>query len=115
LLAASHEHFFTVMEKSFWKHNKRTDSFGNFYGTDYPFEVEATLNTPGTVTTLRSIEYILEVFKYKNEGRDTFHILDENFDQAVIYNSEQTSGKLKLVPRPKNNPVALLGYPKMTP
>lgn len=104
-------HFMSVKNKKIWKHNLRSDSFCNFYGVDYPFEIEFISSTGQQVNSMRSIEYILEAYKYSATGRDKFHVLDENFDEAVIYNSEQISGKLKLNIKPKYNPLALLEYP----
>jgi len=47
----------TTKDIGLWQHANRCDSYCNFYGVDYPFEVElSTQGQPG-VTTLRSIEY----------------------------------------------------------
>jgi hypothetical protein len=94
-----------------WRHNVRTDSFANYYGDDYPWEIEYSVVTPNTITTLRNFEYTLDVYKYYNDGKDFNHILDENFDRAIIFNSEQNSGLLKLNLKTKNNPLTLLTYP----
>jgi hypothetical protein len=94
-----------------WRHNVRTDSFANYYGDDFPWEIEYSVVTPNTITTLRNFEYTLDVYKYYNDGKDFNHILDENFDRAVIFNSEQNSGLLKLNLKTKNNPLMLLTYP----
>jgi hypothetical protein len=104
-------HFMSVKGKTIWKHNLRCDSFCNFYGEDFPFEIEFISSTGQTVNSVRNIEYILEAYKYHNDCRDKFHVLDENFDQAIIYNSEQISGVLKLNIKPKNNPISLLQFP----
>jgi hypothetical protein len=96
-----------------WKHNIRCDSYCNFYGVDYPFEVEFLSSTGQSVNTMRSIEYMLEVYKYHHDCRDKFHVLNENFDQAMIYNSEQVSGLLLLQEKAKNNPVAMLSFPQV--
>jgi hypothetical protein len=53
----------------------------------------------------------MEVFQYNENCRDRFHVLDFNFDEAVIYNSEQTSGLLSLNLSPKNNSLLLASYP----
>ena len=94
-----------------WRHNARTDKYSNFYGIDYPWEIDLIETSGQTVTTLRSVEYGLEAYVYKNDGRDRFHVLDFNFDQAEIYNSEQTSGLLKLNLSPKNNVPLITTYP----
>jgi hypothetical protein len=101
----------SVLGNTVWKHNIRTDEFCNFYSKDYPFEVEFISATGQQVNSLKSIEYLLEAYKYHNDGRDKFHVLDENFDQAIIYNSEQISGLLELQIKPKGNPFAELTYP----
>ena len=50
-------------------------------------------------------------YKYNNNGQDKFHVLDYNFDSAIIYNSEQTSGLLNLKLKSKTNPLSYLNYP----
>jgi len=107
------QHFMTVNGRSIWKHNVRCDSYCNFYHKDYPFEIEFVSATGQAVNSMRSIEYLLEAYNIKNDCRDKFHILDQNFDQAIIYNSEQISGLLNLEIKTKNNPLALLQYPKI--
>jgi len=100
---------------SLWIHNERCDLYCNYYGIDYPFEVEFTVNTGQDVNSLRSIQYLLECYKYAPNCFDRFHVLDYNFDEATIYNTEQTSGLLKLVLNPKNDPTAILQYPIINP
>lgn len=104
-------HFMTINGDSLWKHNVRCDSYCNYYGVDYPWEVEFVSSTGQTVTTLRNLEYMLEAYKYYNDCKDRFHVLDRNFTEAIVYNSEQISGTLQLNIKPKNNPLALLNYP----
>jgi hypothetical protein len=96
---------------SIWKHNVRTDMFSNYYGVDFPWEVDLLQSSGQLVNTVRSVEYNLESYVYKNGGRDRFHLLEFNFDQAELYNTEQTSGLLNLVLSPKNNITDMLEYP----
>lgn len=124
----SYNHFLTIKTKKFtgikntyntdvtkiWRHNTRTDSYANYYGDNYPWEIEYQVATPNSITTLRNIEYTLDVYKYFNNGKDIFHKLDENFDRVIIYNSEQISGTLLLNLKSKNNPLELLDYPIST-
>ena len=95
----------------FWKHNYRTDLFNNYYEQNYPWEVDIIEQTGQQVTTLRSVEYQMEAYLYQNEGKDRFHDLDYNFDEAIIYNSEQVSGLLRLILEPKNNIQLSMMYP----
>ena len=107
------QHFMSVKDRTVWKHNIRCDSYCNFYGVDYPFEIEFVSATGQTVNSMRSIEYLLEAYNYSDNCQNKFHVLDENFDQAIIHNSEQISGVLNLKIKTKNNPLALLQYPKI--
>lgn len=107
------QHFMTVDHDSIWKHNMRCDLYCNYYGKDYPFEVEFLSSTGQQVNTVRNLEYMLEVYRYHNGCKDKFHVLDANFDQAMVYNSEQVSGLLELELINKMNPVAQLAYPKI--
>jgi hypothetical protein len=111
----SKNHFLTANSASLWKHNTTCNSYGNFYGVSYPFEVEFISATGQQVNSMRSIEYLLDTYKFHNDCRDRFHVLDENFDQAIIYNSEQVSGVLQLVLKNKTNPLSMLNYPQINP
>jgi len=108
-------HFMSVNMNSIWKHNVRCDRFANYYNVDYPFEVEFVSATGQQVNSMRNIEYLLEAYTFHNDCRDKFHILDSNFDQAIIYNSEQVSGVLELELKSKTNPLVLLNYPQIRP
>lgn len=103
-------------EGGLWRHNYRCDLYSNYYGVDYPWEVEIIENTGQNVTTLRSVEYQLESYVYKGDlyngcADDRWHDLDYNFDESIIYNSEQISGLLRLELNPKEDPYGILQYP----
>jgi hypothetical protein len=109
----TNDHFFTILDNTFWKHNVQYNSYSNFYSRNYGWEVEFPVNTQTSVTTIKSVEYYLEVFKYNISRADRYHVLDGNFDHAILYNTEQVSGLLNLNLKPKANPAALLTYPKI--
>lgn len=113
MLVPAKSHFLSVKGDSLWRHNSRCDLFCNFYGQDFPFEVEMTTSTGPSVETVRNMEYLLECYRYDLNCRDRHHILDENFDQALVWNSEQISGMLNLKLKKKNAPQELLAYPKI--
>ena len=102
---------------SFYRHNVRCDSFVNYYGDDYPWEIDIISNTGQAVNTVRSFEYQLETYVYKGEpeynmcGGDKWEDLNFNFDTAIVYNNDQTSGLLVLNQQPVNNPWGNLTYP----
>ena len=113
MLLPSKNNFMSILDNGIWKHNERTDSYCNFYGVNYPFEVELVTPTGQNVNTLKSVEYLMEVFRWDDEGVDRFHVLDFNFDRAVVYNTEQISGDLRLNLSPKNNAPAIINYPQV--
>ena len=103
---------------SLWRHNYRCDLFANYYGEDYPWEVEFVENSGQIVNTVRNLEYQLESYVYKGDmfngcGDDRWHDLDFNFDEAIVHNTEQVSGLLRINEEPKNDPLARLTYPQI--
>jgi len=114
LLMPGKNTFLSTKGNGIWKHNYQCDKFCNYYGINYPFEVELPIPTGQTVNTLRSMEYILECYRRaKGNCVDQFHVLDYNFDQAIVYNTEQVSGYLNLNMFPKNNVALSLQYPQV--
>jgi hypothetical protein len=100
---------------SIWRHGNFTDRFCNFYGKDYPFEIDYASVTGQAVNTARSVEYIMEAYIYNANGIDRYHVLDYNFDKAIVYNTEQVSGTLNLISSPKNNAPVIVNYPQVNP
>jgi hypothetical protein len=112
LVFPSFNHFLTVQQNTIWRHNDVCTSYCKFYGIDYPFEVELLTNTGQTVTTVRNFEYVLESYDFSTGCDNPHHLLDHNFSHAIVHNSEQISGLLNLQLKPKNNPGALLNFPR---
>jgi hypothetical protein len=106
--------FMTTKNNGIWVHGDSCTQFCNFYGQPEVMEIELPITTGQTITTLRNVEYILECYKRYN-CVDQFHILDQNFDHAFVYNSEQVSGHLHLNLFPKNNISLSLQYPIINP
>jgi hypothetical protein len=98
-----------------YRHNARWDDFCNFYGEYFPFEIEFPVVTGTETVTLKNVEYYLEAYKYSPNGQTKFHVLDYNFNEAIVYNSEQISGLLNLTLKNKSNPFTYLNYPIINP
>lgn len=108
------DYFISTKNNTLWRHNFLCNSFCNYYGKQYGFEVEIPSLTGQNVVTMKSITYILEC--YRRSGLncvDQHHVLDYNFDQAIVHNSEQVSGYLNLNIYPKNDIMQSLNYPKI--
>lgn len=114
LMIPSKTTFMTTQNNGIWVHNDNCTQFCNYYDQPYVMEIELPITTGQTVTTLRSVEYILEAYRRYN-CIDQHHILDQNFDHAFIYNSEQVSGRLDLNIFPKNNITLAETYPIVNP
>jgi len=106
LIIPTHTHFVTIKGKGFHKHNQRTDMFSQYYGVNYPWEIEFPINSSLVTTGVKNVEYLLENYIYKNNGKDKLSVVDYNFDRAIVHNDEQNSGLLRLALKPKNDPVA---------
>lgn len=106
------KHFITVKDQALWKHNERCDSFCNFYGVNYPFEIEYVVSNGQNVEVLKSIEYQMDIGQYFGDCRNFHSVLDDNFDYLIVYNTEQCSGLLHLNLQSKKNMANLLGYPR---
>ena len=108
----------TFTKGGIWKHNDRCDLYANYYGDNYPWEVEWVESVGQAVNTIRSVEYQLESYIYRgsldNNCGDRFHDLDWNFDHAIIHNTEQVSGELALTLDPKNNVPLITQFPFIT-
>jgi len=125
LVMPSINHFFTTKTNNspgarnkggIWRHNATCQSYANYYGQNYPWEIEIIENTGQNVMTLRNVEYQLESYVYGGDlingcADDRWHDLDFNFDESIIYNTEQVSGLLKLELNPKEDPYAMIQYP----
>jgi len=109
------KHFITAKGLGLWKHNENCTSFCNFYGSDYPFEVEFVVNNGQNVEILKSIEYQMEIGQYYSDCRNFHTVLDDNFDYLIVYNTEQCSGLLHLNLQSKKDMAQLLGYPYFNP
>jgi hypothetical protein len=114
LLLPTKDIFLSSKNNGLWKHNFLCDSFCNFYDEQFGVELEFPIVSGQNVMTTRSMEYILECYRRQSGNCvDQHHVLDYNFDQAIVYNSEQVSGYLNLNIYPKNDINLSLQYPKL--
>lgn len=99
---------------SCWIHNRTYTLFNNFYGEvaryvlEYPF---AYKYNDEIVQNVKDYTKVLEYFS-NNDYQDFIEIDNIYFNKAILYNGQQCSGLLNLVPKPKGNLAAYIGYPK---
>ena len=114
LTLSGEKHIITAQQGQIWKHNILTNSFCSFYGVQYPWEIEAPLNTGDQVITIENIEYILDSYNFKTNQTDKFNNYSDAFDYAQIFNKEQSTLPLLLIEKPWNNPWGSNGYPLLS-
>jgi hypothetical protein len=109
--------FFSVInhnnKSSIHQHNVRCDSYCNFYGVDYPHAFTLPINNGPEVQVLNSIEFQSETYLYNDNCKDRYHVLNESYNKALIYNTEQCSGWLTLNAKQKQNMSQHLKYDKV--
>jgi hypothetical protein len=114
LLIPTKDIFLSTKNAGVWKHNFLCNSFCNYYGQQYGWEIEFPIVSGQSVMTTRSFEYILECYRRRlGSCIDQHHVLDYNFDQAIVYNTEQVSGYLNLNMYPKNDVNLSLQFPRL--
>jgi len=100
-----------------WRHLKNPVVYNYFYGNIEPYIIEYPFAYKYQDEILQSIQDYTKAFKY---FPDPDGISDDNrkievdnlwFNKAVLYNGQQSSGTLELVPKPINNLRDYLKYP----
>lgn len=112
LSISGNNHFLTTKGNTIYRHSIVSNSFCNYYGIDYPWEIEYYASTQLTEQTLQNIEYYLETYKYRPNDTDKFQSYSVgDFDQMMVRNEEQCSGMQKMTLAPWNDPYARFNYP----
>lgn len=104
--------FYSIKGGGMWTHNTTYTEYTTYYGEKYPYIVEYPfVYGPGT-QVIQSITDYTTALKY--EDFDTYYEPDEilYFNKALIYNNQQTTGYLNLVPKPEGNLRSYMQYPK---
>jgi hypothetical protein len=109
----------TVLGASLWNHNLNPYIFQTYYNKLYPYIIEYVVNSlpmQSTVTSVSILSDILEYYtryEYYSLGTNNNTNL-VNFNKAIIYNREQSSGVVNLIPEIFGNTKQKISYPKMT-
>ena len=101
-----------------WRHLRNLSIYNSFYGNTEPYIIEYPFAYQYQDEILQNVKDYTRVYKYTT---DTDFVADEYdkieldnvwFNKAVLYNGQQSSGILELVPKPINNLSGYLQYPK---
>jgi len=102
---------------SLWRHLATPESFNKYYGGIFPYVIEFPFSYAPQDQILQSIKSYDKVYKYLPDSTGVFNyndkieVNDVYFTKAIIYNNQQSTGVLELVPKPKHNLKLYNSYP----
>jgi hypothetical protein len=116
-------HFQTLINTSTgastWNHNLSIYTYQNYYNKLYPYILEYNVNSFPQVSTINSVTLMQDIQEYYSDYE--YYSLSTankknlaNFTKAIIYNKEQSTGIIKLIPEEFGNTRQKITYPRMT-
>lgn len=106
-----------VNTASLWTHLKNPVIYNKFYGCIHPYIIEYPFAYQYHDEILQNVKDYSKVYRYLPSTDGVFNDnqkveTDQHyFNKAVLYNGQQSSGVLELVPKPMNNLNQYLKYP----
>jgi hypothetical protein len=102
---------------SLWRHLTNTLIYNIYYGDIQPYVIEYPFSYQFQDEILQNVKDYTKVYQYLPIPDGVFNnnakieINNIYFNKAVLYNGQQSTGLLELVPKPKNNLKEYLKYP----
>jgi hypothetical protein len=102
---------------SLWRHLTNPVIYNTYYGCIKPYIIEYPFSYQFNDEILQNVKDYTRAYKYLPSVKGVFddsrkiEIDNEWFNKAVLYNGQQSSGVLELVPKPMNNLKDYLKYP----
>ena len=102
---------------SIWRHLTNTLIYNKYYGNIEPYIIEYPFSYQSQDEILQNVKDYTKAYKYlpipDGVYNDNAQIQTDNqwFNKAIVYNGQQSSGILELVPKPINNLQQYLTYP----
>ncbi len=103
---------------SLWRHLTNPVLYNNFYGCIAPYIIEYPFAYQFHDEIVQNVKDYTKVYKYLPTDDGVFNYNrkietdSDYFNKSVLYNDQQSSGILELVPKPINNLKAYISYPK---
>jgi hypothetical protein len=100
-----------------WRHLTDTTIYNKYYGNTEPYIIEYPFAYQSYDEILQNVKDYTKVYQYlpipNGVFNDNARIEIDNgyFNKAVLYNGQQSTGVLELVPKPINNLSSYLSYP----
>jgi hypothetical protein len=100
-----------------WRHLTDTTLYNTYYGNIEPYIIEYPFAYQYHDEILQNVKDFSTVYRYLPipdgvyNDNSKIQTDDQYFNKAIIYNGQQCSGILELVPKPMNNLKAYMQYP----
>lgn len=102
---------------SLWRHLTNISLYNNYYGNIEPYVIEYPFAFQSYDEILQSVKDFTKTYRYFASIDGVYNTTnrietdDQWFNKAILYNGQQCSGLLELVPKPINNLQGYLSYP----
>jgi len=102
---------------SVWRHLTNPEIYNTYYGVINPYIIEYPFAYKYNDEILQNVKDYTKAYKYFSsidgvwDDNRKIETDDRWFNKAVLYNGQQSSGILELVPKPKNNMAEYMKYP----
>jgi hypothetical protein len=100
-----------------WSHLTNQSIYNYFYGIIEPYIIEYPFSYKFQDEILQNVKDYTKAYTYYPSETEQFdnnrrvEVDDEWFNKAVLYNGQQSTGILELLPKPDNNLSAYMKYP----
>lgn len=102
---------------SLWRHLTDISNYNKFYGNIEPYVIEYPFAYQSYDEILQNVKDYSKVYNYLSipdgvyNNNTQIQVDNQWFNKAVLYNGQQSTGVLELVPKPINNLKQYLTYP----
>ena len=100
-----------------WRHLTNPEIYNYYYGNIEPYIIEYPFAYQYQDEILQNVKDYTKAYRYWQNGEGIFNYNDKVetddrwFNKAVLYNGQQSTGVLELVPKPMHNLSTYLSYP----
>lgn len=109
---------FTISRNAcLWRHLTNPEIYNYFYGNIEPYIIEYPFAYQYQDEILQNVKDYTKAYRYWQNGEGIFNYNDKVetddrwFNKAILYNGQQSTGILELVPKPMHNLSKYLTYP----